>query len=115
MFVGVAAGPPALFAPRAPATPEVIGVILFTAIVTTALAFAALMWGQSYVSATEAAVILSFEPVAAALASIVWYREPITMPFVIGATLILAAMIVSQLPERPSATMPVDAANPRHE
>jgi drug/metabolite transporter (DMT)-like permease len=115
LFVGVAAGVPSLFAPRPPATTQVVVVVLFTAIVTTALAFAALMWGQARVSATEAAVILSFEPVAASLTAILWQHEPVTLSFAIGALVILAAMIVSQLPDRPSATMRVDAANPGHE
>ncbi len=111
LFVGLAAIPPAAFAPRPVASAKVVVVVLFTAIVTTALAFAALMWGQARVTATEAAVILSFEPVAAAITSIGWYGEPVTLPFTIGASLILAAMIVSQLPAR----MPVDGAHPRHE
>jgi drug/metabolite transporter (DMT)-like permease len=58
LAVGLLAAPPALFAPRAPASLEVVVVIVFTAIVTTALAFAAVMWGQRQVTATEAAVIL---------------------------------------------------------
>lgn len=111
LFVGLAAAPFSLFAARPVMTRGVVMVILFTAIVTTALAFAALMWAQAHVTATEAAVILAFEPVAASLTSIIWDREPITRAFVIGATLILAAMIVSQL----SATMPADGPNPRHE
>jgi drug/metabolite transporter (DMT)-like permease len=74
-----------------------VAVILFTAIVTTAIAFAALMWGQAHVTATEAAVILSFEPVAAAITSIAFEGEPLTVPFVIGAALILGAMLLSQM------------------
>jgi drug/metabolite transporter (DMT)-like permease len=50
-----------------------------------AIAFAALMWGQAHVSATEAAVILSFEPVAAAITPIAFEGEPFTVPFAIGA------------------------------
>lgn len=111
LIVGIVAAPFAIGAPRTVMTREIVIVILFTAIVTTALAFAALMWAQAHVSATEAAVILAFEPVAASLTSIIWYREPITMAFVIGAILILVAMIVSQ----GSATMPEDGPNPRHQ
>lgn len=115
LFVGIAAAGPAMLAPRPTFAPDVVIAIVFTAVVTTALAFAALMWGQAHVSATEAAVILSFEPVAASLTSILWDREPITVAFSIGALLILAAMIVSQLPDRPSATMRDDGADPGHQ
>jgi drug/metabolite transporter (DMT)-like permease len=98
MVVGLVAIPPSMFLPRPHLTPFVITVILFTAIVTTALAFVALMWGQSRVTATEAAVILAFEPMAASITSIVFQQEPITIGFVAGALLILGAMVISQLP-----------------
>lgn len=101
LFVGLAAAGPAAFAPRPHATREVVTVVLFTAIVTTALAFVALMWGQARVTATEAAVMLAFEPVAASFTSVVFYGEPLTVGFLAGASLILAAMILSQLPESP--------------
>lgn len=97
LVVGIAAAPVSLFAPRAPLTSSVIAVILFTALVTTALAFVALMWGQARVTATEAAIILSFEPVAAALTSIVFYGEPVTFGVVVGGGLILAGMVLSQI------------------
>jgi drug/metabolite transporter (DMT)-like permease len=96
-FVAVAAAPFAAFGPAVQWSASIVGAIIFTAVVTTALAFAALMWGQAHVTATEAAVILSFEPVAAAITSIAFYGEPITGAFLAGAALILAAMLLSQL------------------
>jgi len=101
IVVGLAAVPPSLFVPRPRLTMAVIAVILFTAIVTTALAFVALMWGQSRVTATEAAVILAFEPMAASITSIAFEHEPVTVGFVAGAVLIVGAMVLSQLPVSP--------------
>ncbi len=101
LFVAVGAAIPAAFMTRPNVTPELAMVILFTALVTTALAFIALMWGQARVSATEAAVILAFEPVAAAITSIVFYGERMSIGFMAGGMLIVIAMIVSQLPEVP--------------
>jgi drug/metabolite transporter (DMT)-like permease len=98
LVVGLAAIAPSAFAPRPPLSLQVVAVVLFTAIVTTALAFVALMWGQARVSATEAAVILSFEPVAASVVSIAFYGEAVTRGTVIGGLLILLAMVVSQMP-----------------
>lgn len=117
MFVGLAAIPLTPFAPKPVLSTGVAVVILFTAVVTTALAFAALMWGQARVSATEAAVILAFEPVAAAITAIVWDHEPVTVSFVVSSVLILAAMVISQLPapRRGDATMRADGTHPRHE
>lgn len=101
LAVGVAAAGPAMLAPRVVWSREVAFAIVFTAIVTTALAFVALMWGQARVSATEAAVILAFEPVAASITSIVFAHEPVTPLFLSGAALILMAIVLSQLPESP--------------
>ena len=106
LVVGLAAAPFAMAQPVPRSTPSLVIVILFTAIVTTALAFVALMWGQARVTATEAAVILAFEPVAASITSIVWDHEPLTLTFAAGAMLILAAMILSQLPSTPSHPPP---------
>lgn len=106
LVVGLAAAPFAMTQPAPRVTTSLVTVILFTAIVTTALAFVALMWGQARVTATEAAVILAFEPVAASITSIVWDREPLTLTFAAGALLILAAMILSQLPAAPSHPPP---------
>lgn len=97
LVVGLAAAPPSLFVPRPRMTPMVVAVILFTAIVTTALAFVALMWGQARVTATEAAIILAFEPMAASITSIAFDHERVTAAFIAGALLIVGAMILSQL------------------
>jgi drug/metabolite transporter (DMT)-like permease len=97
LAVGLLAAPLTLFTRPTLWDTKIVAVILFTAIVTTAIAFAALMWGQAHVSATEAAVILSFEPVAAAITSIAYEGEPLTLPFAIGAALILGAMLLSQM------------------
>jgi drug/metabolite transporter (DMT)-like permease len=98
LVVGIAAAPVSLFAPRPRMSTEVVVVILFTAIVTTALAFVALMWGQARVTATEAAVMLAFEPVSASLTSVLLGREPLTWMLLAGGALILAAMLVSVIP-----------------
>jgi drug/metabolite transporter (DMT)-like permease len=97
LTVGLLAAPLTLFTRPTVWDTKIVAVILFTAIVTTALAFAALMWGQAHVSATEAAVILAFEPVAAAITSIAFEGEPFTVPFAMGAALILAAIVLSQM------------------
>jgi len=96
LFVGLAASPLVPFVRKTPWDARIVIVILSTAVITTAIAFAALMWAQAHVSATEAAVILSFEPVAAAITSIAFEGEPLTVPFAGGAALILMAMLLSQ-------------------
>jgi len=102
LVVGLLALPVSFLTTRPVLSSKVVGVILFTAIVTTALAFVALMWGQARVTATEAAVILAFEPVAASITSIAFFGEPLTQGVVIGGMLILAAMVVSQWSGNPA-------------
>ena len=97
LFVGLAAAPFAVFAKPTPWSGEIVAIILFTAVVTTALAFVILMWSQARVTATEAAIILAFEPVAAAITSVVWDHEPVTAAFLAGGALVVAGMILSQL------------------
>lgn len=71
--------------------------IIGLALINTALAFLLLMWGQARVTATEAAIVLAFEPVAAAIASVALGIDRLGSELVIGGGLIVAGMIVSQL------------------
>jgi drug/metabolite transporter (DMT)-like permease len=100
IVVGVSAAPAAAFAPPTRLTGTVVAVIAFTSIVTTAAAFFVVTWGQARVTATEAAVMLSFEPVAAALTSVLWDHEPVTGSLLAGGGTILAAILLSQASPR---------------
>lgn len=71
--------------------------IVTTALLATAAAFFIMMWAQARASALEVAIILSLEPVFAALVSWVTGDEPITAHAVAGGTMILAATILCQL------------------
>ncbi|MBI2213803.1 MAG: DMT family transporter [Acidobacteria bacterium] len=71
--------------------------ILITALLATSAAFFILMWAQAHASALEVAIILSLEPVAAALVSYVTGDEPITAHAIIGGTMIVGATILSQI------------------
>jgi len=58
-------------------------------------------WGmsamQAYLSATEAAVIYSLEPVVATIIGVVWMGEHFRSLQLLGAVLIVAAMLTSEL------------------
>lgn len=101
LFVGLASAPATAFSARPQLSRDVVIAVLFTAIVTTALAFVGVMWAQARLTATEAAILLAFEPLAAAVTSVVFYREALTTNLIAGASLILAAMVLSQLPVNP--------------
>jgi drug/metabolite transporter (DMT)-like permease len=95
-FVGLAAIPFAHYE-RVQFTKYAVVAIIGLAIVNTAVAFAVLMWAQSRITATEAAIVLAFEPVSTAILSVLLGVEIIGAGLYVGGGLILAAMIVSQL------------------
>jgi drug/metabolite transporter (DMT)-like permease len=111
LAVAAASAPMAVRQPAAALSePYVIYAILLTAVLTTALAMLLMVWAQARLSATEAAILLSFEPVAAAATSIAVEGETLSVALLAGGALILAAMLLSQ-----TGTLPEHAADPRHQ
>lgn len=77
----------------APPDLHVWGVIIFTAIFATAIAFGIQTWSQARISTTKVAVILTMEVVFAAVFSVMYGMEPLTFRLTIGGTLVLIAML----------------------
>lgn len=69
---------------------------LYLAVIGTAAIIAVQTWGQRNSSANEAAVIYAFEPACAALAAYFWLGETMAWRGAMGASLLIAGMIVSQ-------------------
>lgn len=76
-----------------PPDAQVWGVIIFTAIFATAIAFVIQTWSQARISTTTVAVILTMEVVFAALFSFMYGMEPFTLRLAFGGTLVLIAML----------------------
>lgn len=76
-----------------PPDAQVWGVIIFTAIFATAIAFVIQTWSQARISTTTVAVILTMEVVFAALFSFMYGMEPFTLRLAVGGTLVLIAML----------------------
>lgn len=74
--------------------------VVFLALIASAAAMVALSWAQSRMSATRAAVILTLEPAAAGITAAV-LGVPLDGRTVIGGSLLIAAMLVVELPGRP--------------
>jgi drug/metabolite transporter (DMT)-like permease len=70
--------------------------VIVTAIFTTALAYPLLVWGQRHTTATNTALILTFEPVFAAITSFVVLHERLGGRALTGAGLILAGICVAE-------------------
>ncbi len=79
---------------------SLVGALVFTGVVATALALVWQMRAQRHMSAARAALVLCFEPVFATIASWVWLGERLSVTQWIGAGLIVAGMILAELPPR---------------
>lgn len=74
-------------------------VVLFTAIICTAVAFVVQTWSQAHMSATKVAVILTMEVVFAALFAVVFGGESLSLRPFFGGLLVLIAMFMIVLKE----------------
>lgn len=75
-------------------TPAVVGAVLVTGLLATALAFTTQAWAQKYTSATRAALIFSLEPVVAWLMSWALTGETMANRGKVGAGAILAGILL---------------------
>lgn len=101
--VAMAALPTLPFSPHQAVDREMVIVIVALALVNTSLAIYVMMWAQARISAPEAAIILSFEPVAAAITSVAVGTDAVTIPLVAGGALIVSGMIIAQRRPKHSA------------
>jgi drug/metabolite transporter (DMT)-like permease len=97
MLCGVAAVPGGITWPSGGAE---WAVMLYLALAAGALAMVAQTWAQARLPATRAAIIMTTEPVFAALFGITLDGDPVTPRFVLGAGLVLAAMYLAELGPR---------------
>jgi drug/metabolite transporter (DMT)-like permease len=70
--------------------------VIVTAIFTTALAYPLLVWGQRHTTATNTALILTSEPVFAAITSFIVLHERLGGRALTGAALILGGICVAE-------------------
>lgn len=69
-------------------------ILLYLAIVCGGIGMLVQTWAQSQMTASRAAILMSTEPVWAALLAITMIGEPLTWRVVVGGALMLAAMFV---------------------
>jgi drug/metabolite transporter (DMT)-like permease len=110
--VAILSAPSLLLAPprTSELTPFALFAIVFCGVAGTALAYLCQLYAQRHLAATEAVVLLTFEPVVAALFSVAIGRETWTPSLILGGALILAAMLISELGGGADAVPPVVAA-----
>jgi drug/metabolite transporter (DMT)-like permease len=82
--------------PRWPSTLAGWSIVTYAALLATLVAFGAQNWAQQSTPPTRAGIILTLEPVFAALVSYLVTGERLGSSGVIGSALILAGMIAAE-------------------
>ncbi len=75
------------------------GVVVFTSIFATAIAFIIQTWAQAHMTSTKVAVILTMEVVFAAIFAIAFGGEVLTLQSAIGGILVVGAMYLIVIKE----------------
>lgn len=73
--------------------------VIFTAVVSTAVAFVIQTWSQAHMSTTKVAVILTMEVVFAALFAVLFGGESLSLQTAVGGILVVTAMYVIVIKE----------------
>lgn len=84
-------------APRVAWTPGLIGAVLATAIVATVGTLLGQVWAQQYAPPSHVALLLTLEPVSAAVISYFLEGERLSGRALAGAALILAGILLAEL------------------
>ena len=75
------------------------GVVIFTAVICTAVAFVVQTWSQAHMTTTKVAVILTMEVVFAAIFAMIFGGERLTIQATLGGVMVLTAMFMIVLKE----------------
>lgn len=81
-------------------TANVVFALLVTAIFATALAFFIMNWAQQVTTATRTALILTLEPVFAALTAVILLQESLGWMGITGGIIILAGIVLAELGQK---------------
>jgi len=82
-----------------PTDSGVWGVVIFTAVIATAVAFIVQTWSQAHMSSTKVAVILTMEVVFAALFAVFFGGEILTLQVLAGGSIVVLAMYLIVMKE----------------
>lgn len=91
-------------APQMPANASEIANVLALAALPTFVAITSIAYAIRYAGPTIAAVLGAFEPATAVVLCVVFLDEPFTVSIACGISLIIAAVVILTLPDRPAST-----------
>ena len=90
-----------------PPNASVWGVVIFTAVFATAMAFLVQTWAQSIMDPSRVAIILTTEVIFAAAISVAVGQETLALRTVLGGGLMVIAMLIVEWPDRKSKSSPL--------
>lgn len=76
------------------------GAVMLTALLATAAAFFIQTWAQSLISPSRTAIIITMEPAFSGLFAVMFAGELLTIRLIIGGTLVLGAMLLTELKQK---------------
>jgi hypothetical protein len=82
-----------------PTDAGVWGVVIFTAVICTAVAFIVQTWSQAHMTSTKVAVILTMEVVFAAVFAVLFGGESLTLQVLLGGVMVVLAMYLIVMKE----------------
>ena len=82
-----------------PTDAGVWGVVIFTAVICTAVAFIVQTWSQAHMTSTKVAVILTMEVVFAAVFAVLVGGESLTLQVLLGGVMVVLAMYLIVMKE----------------
>lgn len=85
---------------QAPPNSEVWFALLFTALLSTVIAFWVQTWAQTLIDPARVALIITSEVVFTALVAVAVGQEPVTFAIIFGGGLLFAAMLIVEWPTR---------------
>lgn len=81
---------------------EALAGVLYLGLLNTFVAFTGQNWAQKYAKDTVAALLMSLESLFGFVFSVVYYKEVITIKFLLGSALCFAAVLMNTIDKRES-------------
>lgn len=92
-----------------PPNGEVWFAILFTALLSTVIAFWVQTWAQTLIDPARVALLITSEVIFTALLAVGLGQEPLTVAMVVGGGIMLTAMLIVEWPTKAEPEIPLEA------
>ena len=91
---------------------EVWFAILFTALLSTVIAFWVQTWAQTLIDPARVALLITSEVLFTAILAVGLGQEPITVAMVVGGSILLGAMLIVEWPTKSEPEVPLEPQIP---